>query len=135
LIAALASQSTHPHSLAIVASLKLRGPVVAVSDYREIPGCGIEGTVHGHRVQLGSATWVDTTTSKNALETETGSLTHLAVDGHYRGAFLFNNTVPAATQAMLQDLSGTYELALLSGDNAREGGNFRQLLGPKAILH
>jgi Cu+-exporting ATPase len=64
-----------------------------------------------------------------------GSVVCLAIDGKLRGAFILANAVRPETDEMLRDLSGRYDLALLSGDNEKERERFRSLFGDDAALH
>ena len=64
-----------------------------------------------------------------------GSVVCLAIDGTLRGEFLLANTVRPETDQLLRRLAGRYELALLSGDNAKERERFRSLFGSNAALH
>ena len=64
----------------------------------------------------------------------TGSEVHLAIDGTYRGAFAVEGTLRPDAGRMLGTLARDTELALLSGDNAREQERFAGLLGDRAQL-
>jgi len=57
LIGSLARYSTHPNSLRIARSLAFTP--LPVTGFRETPGGGIEGEVAGHKILLGSRTWVE----------------------------------------------------------------------------
>jgi len=56
-IAALARQSTHPLSKAIVKFLQIPHPAI-IQTFREEPGAGIEGMVHGDLIALGTKSFV-----------------------------------------------------------------------------
>ncbi|MDR3458234.1 MAG: heavy metal translocating P-type ATPase metal-binding domain-containing protein [Verrucomicrobiae bacterium] len=55
-IGSLARDSTHPNSVRITKSLSFAP--LPVTGFRETPGAGIEGEVSGHKILLGSRTWV-----------------------------------------------------------------------------
>jgi P-type Cu2+ transporter len=56
--AALAAGSSHPLARALAEGAKVAGIAPAtVTDIREVPGHGIEGSLHGSRVRLGRADW------------------------------------------------------------------------------
>ena len=59
-LAALATRSTHPLAQALAGHAAARA-TLPVSDIRETPGAGIEGTVNGRRIRLGSASFCGTT--------------------------------------------------------------------------
>jgi Cu+-exporting ATPase len=128
-IAALAAQSTHPLSKAIVAWAGgvTTAPVLA---YKEIPGQGIEGIVSGDLITMGSAEFV--------LQKETGeantALVYLAIEEKSVGKFKFRNHYRPEIPALLSTLKDQYQLAVLSGDNSSEKNYLRGLLGNEAIL-
>lgn len=147
-IQSLAAQSTHPLSITLAEALQPRDrkdPNTAtppVFSFLEIPGRGLEGRVAGHEFWLGSEAWLKSrgATDIDSLSGEPvgvagGSKVHVAIDTRYRGAFQISSTVRPETDRLLRELAGSYEVALLSGDNERERERFVALLGPKSHLH
>jgi Cu+-exporting ATPase len=139
LVRALAGQSTHPLAARVVNWLGAETPGAGVTDFRELPGNGVEANVAGRRVALGSARFIAQHTDQ-ALEfpeagATAGSCVHVALDGAYRGCFVIASSVRPETAALLKQLSLGHELALLSGDNERDRDCFRELFGPQAGLH
>jgi Cu+-exporting ATPase len=160
-VAVLAKQSTHPYSTRIHTWISGAGlgqsqtpgepeggatndprfpgnaaDATPVEEFHETPGCGVEGVVAGRRIRLGSAAWFSALGVKvpdTARLDETTA--HLALDGCYRGRFLFGNALRPETESLLAQLATRVDLALLSGDNARECERFRRLFGPRAHLH
>jgi len=131
----LARQSSHPHSVRIAGSLANGHSPEPVESFAETPGCGIEGEVQGRRIQLGSRAWIEGCgMAVPDLEMPHGSVSWLAINGSVRGAFMLGNLLRPETETMLGRLSRGYELALLSGDNARERVRFARLFGPGACL-
>ncbi len=143
---ALATPSTHPYARRIVAAIAANdlasgaglasddrqgatdtnSPPAAVSEYRELPGQGIEGSLGGRRFWLGARAWLESrgvSVPSDALP-RVGA-THLAVDGVYRGRFEFASMIRPQTGSMLGELGDRYELALLSGDTAGDRDRFR----------
>ena len=155
-VGSVARHSTHPQAVRIgqaLAGVAATGPV---AEFVETPGCGIEGRVAGHEVRLGSRAWLERcgVVTSEALGANAGpdgesssapqvpgtaqangSEVCLAIDGKLRGAFTLANAVRPETDEMLRELSGRYELALLSGDNEKERERFRSLFGDDAALH
>ena len=143
-IGSLARHSTHPNSVRIARSITC-APLL-VTGFKEIPGCGIDGEVAGHRILLGSRNWVGqasrpppTSFSKDgdrrdACPTVAGSCVFVAIDGVLRGEFKLENSLRPKVAELLSQLGGNYELALLSGDNEREAARFQKLFGGRAIL-
>ena len=140
-VAALASHSTHPHSVRIREALEPQAPgapppAETVTDFRETPGRGVEGMVGGHRLRLGSRGWLaESGVAVPDLSLPPGSAVWLACDGNFKGAFVLANTLRPETDRLLEQLGQDYELALLSGDNERERVRFQALFGPRARLH
>lgn len=85
---------------------------------------------------MGSATWLESQDMEvNAAERAPGSSVHLAIDGEYRGCFKLGSALRDETAALIRNLSGRYDLALLSGDNAKERARFEGLFGKSDHLH
>jgi Cu+-exporting ATPase len=60
------------------------------------------------------------------------STVHVAIDGRYRGCFVFETTLRPEVESLAAALRGRYQLILLSGDQGREAERFRSLLGEGA---
>jgi len=144
----LTKHSTHPYSVRIgeaLGSTEEERGLEPVRSFRETTGCGIEGTVAGHEIRLGSAAWLELVTPKESRPHETtkgstkvlpaGSSVSVEIDRQARGCFVLASAVRPQTERLLKDLAADYELALLSGDNEKERTRFRQWLGPSAHLH
>ena len=98
-IASLARHSTHPNSIRIARSLPVAR--LPVHNFKETPGCGIEGRIYGHKIQIGSMAWLEkcsvvcssrgdeaqTVAGENSEPPHVGSYAHLVIDGVLRGAF------------------------------------------------
>lgn len=146
LVASLARHSTHPHAARISQTLETDHSLAPVRSFVEIPGCGIEGKIGGHKVLLGSQKWLETkgARSRGSHEAEnplphvgdcTGSRVHVAIDGICRGQFSLANPLRPGIGKVIRELGGSYELALLSGDNEKERERFRAFFGDDARLH
>jgi Cu+-exporting ATPase len=59
----------------------------------------------------------------------------VAIDGQYRGAFRLANPLRPEIKGLIRNLTGRYNLALLSGDHAKERERFRALFPDDAQLH
>jgi len=128
-LAALAAQSTHPLSKAIVqwSGISNTNKVMA---YKETPGYGIEGIVEGQLVSLGSKAFV-THQKSNVSD---GSVVYVAFEDEMMGRFSFRNQYRENIPQLLSQLSNQYHIAILSGDNAGEKLFLQDLLGPRAVL-
>jgi Cu+-exporting ATPase len=65
---------------------------------------------------------------------EAGSSVFVAIDGRYRGVFRFENALRPEVEEWIGRLGRHYQLALLSGDNAREAARFGKIFGARAEL-
>lgn len=145
--------STHPLPVRIGEAIKQHHFPEPVRSFLETPGCGMEGSVDGHEIWMGSAAWlegrgVQTSSSSSSsysngdadsrtttrTTTNKGSVVHVAVDGKYRGHFVMASAVRPETGRLVGGLSRDCEVALLSGDNEKERGTFAALFGPAARL-
>jgi len=154
----LTRHSTHPNAARISESFGGKYFPELVSAFTETPGCGIQGRVSGHEIWLGAQAWLESrgvvveqasrlfsapdgsrsneaVNRQDACASKHGSTVHVAIDGHYRGAFVLSSTLRPDAGQMVRKLAGRYELALLSGDNERERDRFRSLFGSDAKLN
>ena len=137
----LVRHSTHPHAVRIGRSFAGRHFPETVGSFLELPGCGIEGSVCGHEIWLGSPAWLrarGVVIPEGGVESpgqSVGSLVGLSLDGSYRGAFALANSLRPETAHLLEDLAGQYDLALLSGDNEKERQRFEGFFGEAGRLH
>jgi Cu+-exporting ATPase len=124
LVASLAQHSSHPLSRALADALPVDGPA-DVDGFREVPGEGIEGTVSGHTVRLGSSRFV-----AGSGEPPPGR-SHVAVevDGSARGMFVAQTRLREGLEDVFASLRGRYRLGLLSGDTAGDRTMLQGVLG------
>ncbi len=144
--------STHPLPVRIGEAIKRDHFPEPVRSFLETIGCGMEGSVDGHEIWMGSATWLESRGARvwskthpqqercDPLESSEvaaagaaltaalpGSVVHVAIDGKYRGCFRLTSAVRPATEELIHALKGDCEIALLSGDNERQLRQFREL--------
>lgn len=135
-VAALCRQSTHPYArrIASVMGLSERGGDVA--GFEEQPGKGMRALVGGRTVVAGSRAWAESHgVSGEWPEVPTGSAVYLGIEGRACGVMVLTNRLRPRVDSLLETLSGRYEMALLSGDNAHERDRFQALFGERARLH
>jgi P-type Cu+ transporter len=124
--------STHPLAVRIGEAIKHEYFPEPVRSFLETSGCGMECSVAGHEIWMGSAAWFAT---RNIAEpTAEGSVVHVAIDGKYRGHFALTSAVRSETNLLVAGLRGRVRVSLLSGDNENERERFASLLGPEAEL-
>jgi Cu2+-exporting ATPase len=125
--AALAAQSTHPLSLAIVRAAKERNlaPAGAAGQVENVPGLGVRAVLNGAAVSLGSARFmeqekVDVSALKAAgdrLADAGRSLTYVAAGGRAIGVLGITDAVrPSSPAAVRELLAMGVEAVLLTGD-------------------
>ncbi len=126
-IAVLASHSTHPMSKAIAAWASQNDlKNSSVSNFKEIPGKGIEGIVEGDRLKLGSSFFVQKTEKGSGLD----SAVFISVNDQLLGRFGFRNHYRNQVPAIMKRLKKLgYPISILSGDNAGEKEYLESLLG------
>ena len=114
----VANSSTHPLSRSIVAYLKEKstGNDFELLNFHETSGEGIEGTVNGINVRIGSSsfTHLEAKTASN----ETAS--HISFDGNYFGKFIFESEFRPGILPLLTELNNTMTLHVLSGDKDKD---------------
>ena len=87
---------------------------------------------------LGGEGWGEGECSSNYPQTDhspTGSAVHVAINGQYRGCFHLASAMRPEADRLIGQLARDYELALLSGDNAKERERLAGVFGPNAPLH
>jgi Cu+-exporting ATPase len=125
--------STHPLPVRIGEAIKRDYFPELVRSFLETPGCGMEGSVAGHEIWMGSAAWFAT---RNIVAAKCNdSAVHVALDGKYRGSYLLTSALRPETARLVAGLNGNCEVALLSGDNEKERGRFAEVFGAEAQLH
>lgn len=111
LAGALARQSRHPLARAVARAAEGLA-VPHVSDVSEMPGFGLEATLDGHQVRLGSRRW----TGVDDAPAATGPELWLARADAPAVRFAFADTLRPDAKETAQTLAASYDLRLLSGD-------------------
>jgi Cu+-exporting ATPase len=141
-IAALAAQSLHPLSKALLAHLNERTRI-PVKKFKELPGKGIDGFVDSRRISIGSPAFVASLSPAAAGltpaftgGTSPSAITRIAVaiDGRLLGSFGFSSHYREGLSGLISRLSPRWPLSVLSGDTAREQPYLSDLFGPAARL-
>jgi heavy metal translocating P-type ATPase len=124
LAASLDQVSPHALARALVHAARERGLDLPLPDgAEETPGEGVEGTVEGMRVAVGSARWLDSRgyvngLSRPALEGEDTSVVHVGAQGRSVGAVVLADRLRDDAKALTQALhdGGISHVALVTGD-------------------
>lgn len=123
-VAAIAALSRHPASLAMAA---LSSPaLVAVEDFREVAGQGIEGRAGGSFYKLGRKTW-----ARGAGEADGGEATAwLSRNGRPAGSIVIRDDLRPGSAEAIRDLNRMgLSVEVLSGDRRDEVSRIAGALG------
>jgi P-type Cu+ transporter len=115
----LTGYSTHPMSVLISKSLTI-STEVDVTDFKEIPGKGIQATINGELIKIGSAAFVGF--GKNIEEVS--SRVFVSINDNILGYFRIKTSLRKNIKVMLDRL-GDKCIALLSGDNETDKAQMR----------
>ncbi|OXB04791.1 heavy metal translocating P-type ATPase [Flavobacterium pectinovorum] len=99
---------------------------IKTDDFQEITGKGIQAIIQNKQIQIGSAEFVRNSVSDTS-EIEKTSL-HIKIDNVYYGRFVFKNQYREGLQELFLELSKTYQIKVLSGDNDGERENLEAIL-------
>jgi Cu+-exporting ATPase len=95
-----------------------------INDFEEITGQGIQATIDGVILKIGSANFVERNEDSNVQQTSV----HVNINGVYCGKYIFNNQYREGLAALFQQLSLHYKIIVLSGDNEGERTSLEHLL-------
>ncbi len=145
LAASLDQVSQHVIAEALVGAARERGlPLAVPVDVREEPGAGLEGTVDGRRVALGSYAWISERTGPASwsghvlrrMTYEGTTSVFVAIDGVLRGALLFGDDVRTDTPKALRRLreAGIERMVMVTGDRSDVATTIGAVLGIDSVL-
>ena len=128
LAASLAGRSDHPVSLAIAeAHARQRGCVLPVTDFKALPGRGVEGRIDGGLYRLGNQRLMEElgfasaalAEKRSALERQGKTVVYLADETQVLAFFAVADTVRESSREAIGELHALgVKTALLTGDNA-----------------
>ena len=134
----LEQASSHPLARVVASAAESRsGTLPAPSSVVEMAGQGVEGTVDGRLVHVGSRTYVaahapaGAAAATAARRAGTGLMSFVAVDGRLAGVLHFADTLRPDVGALLTRLRGlgVSHLLLLSGDHAATAREVAERVG------
>ncbi|WP_159800839.1 heavy metal translocating P-type ATPase metal-binding domain-containing protein [Flavobacterium sp. MK4S-17] len=94
-----------------------------VYDFEEVTGKGIQGRAGHYFIKIGSALFTGYE-GQQSLQTNV----HIAVNNHYLGRFVFDNSYREGLEQLFAGLGKNYTLKILSGDNEGELEALKELL-------
>jgi Cu+-exporting ATPase len=95
-----------------------------VDAFEEITGKGIHAQIFGYQIQIGSASFVEKPEDNSIQQTSV----HIKINGVYYGKYIFNNQYREGLEELFKNLSGKYQIKVLSGDNEGERSTLEKLL-------
>ena len=95
-----------------------------IIDFEEITGKGIQANIDGIQVRVGSADFV----GKNEDNTIQQTSVHIKINEVYCGKYIFNNQYREGLVKLFKELSHTYQIKVLSGDNEGERTSLESIL-------
>ena len=122
--------SGHPLSQALYRELAPFN-IVPLDDFEEHLGEGLEGRAADQHIRVGSSRFV----RGAAQEGEEGSEVHFSSNDTYKGRFIIHNSYRDGSRELFRQLEGTYDLAVLSGDNESERASLEDLLPPLTPMY
>ncbi len=126
-VSALASQSGHPLSKALVKELGRNQ--LTVQGFRDHTGKGIEGMVNGVLYSLGSYAYL--TAQEGSSE---GTRVYVAKGKRISGYFSFRNHYRDTVNELLRDLRTELKISVISGDNPGERQALEKLAGRNTTI-
>jgi Cu+-exporting ATPase len=133
IIRSAARQSSHPLSRIIAGSFTA-GEALPVRGFTETSGKGLEASVDGHSIRMGSSAFISQGMSDAVPGT--GTRVHVMMNGMLRGYFSVSNDYREGLDRMADELSKDgYAMHILSGDNDQERQNLELHFGKDVPMH
>lgn len=136
LAASLEAVSEHPLGTAITAYGKAQNRQLAeVSEFKALPGMGLQGKVNGHTVLIGNAKLLaklnlTVSSAQAALVADGKTVMSLVVDGHLSALIAVADAIrPSSPAAVAQLQSMGLDVVMLTGDNAQTAQAIAKQLG------
>ena len=114
--------STHPIANSILEAYGKDEPV-ALSEYQEIPGYGIQAQTAGRKILAGNAKLMEAERIAYTPCEKTGTKVYVAVDGSYQGCILISDELKTDSKSAIAALkrAGVRKTVMLTGDNETIG--------------
>ena len=128
-------QSAHPLSKIIAAWLQLgKEKPVAVEQFKEYAGKGMEATVNNVHIKMGSANFINQF-NKSAVTYDTGTHVHVMINNVHMGRFNISNQYRSGIKDSVNQLGNKkFDCYVLSGDNDAEKENLLNIFGKNVPL-
>jgi Cu+-exporting ATPase len=103
---------------------------IKINDFEEITGKGIQATIDGIQIQIGSADFIGRSTENSIQQTSV----HIKINDIYYGKYIFNNQYREGLGTLFKNLSTQYQIKVLSGDNEGERDTLSAILPKETEL-
>ncbi|GHA24043.1 ATPase [Salinimicrobium marinum] len=121
--------SNHPLSRTLY-SMLAEYDIVALDEYTETIGKGMEASHQHQKMKVGSAHFVGDNTSQPSLNTAV----HISSNNEYKGRYIFYNEYREGVSDLFSEFGKEYHISILSGDNEGEKERLRKLLPKKTEM-
>jgi Cu+-exporting ATPase len=125
----LVVQSAHPYSR-LISRLWGSDQRKLLTQFQEIAGSGLKGMIDNHWVLVGNRAFVDAKREADSVE---GSV-WVRIDDQILGYFTVKQEYRSGLEQFVRNLSKTFRLALLSGDNNKEAVQLRTIFGESVSM-
>lgn len=106
-----------------------------IDDFEEIAGKGIQASIEGNRVLIGSYEFITqnshllvSSPSLSGRVVEGNTSVHIKINEEYCGKYIFNNQYREGLAELFEKLSQNYQIKVLSGDNEGERATLESIL-------
>ena len=130
-IRSLAKQSTHPLSKRLYLLID-SDQIDEVTDFIEVIGKGLQGTINGYRITLGSAQLI--LPDENIEERPISSRIFVKIDDRYRGFFNLPHHYRQGIREMINKLKNRFKIFMITGDNDSERENLVKIFSNNHFL-
>lgn len=144
LAAAVEQCSEHPLAEAIVADARSKGILIPdVDQFQAIPGSGVQGSVNGDWIQIGTQRWFkelgiateDWIPQKTTLETAGKTVVWIARNGSLCGLIAIADVLKSSSPNVVRILQSMgLEVVMLTGDNALTAAAIAQQAGIQKVM-
>ena len=121
-IKSILKNSNHPLSRMLYNFLKAEN-ANQISNFKEVLGKGIQGTVNKKQYKIGSLSFVN-----NITEIDTQTAVYITINDELKGKYTFQNQYRKGISSIFKSLSKHYKLSILSGDNDGERTHLKTIL-------
>ncbi len=102
-----------------------------VDDFKEVVSMGLIGKVDGREIKIGSSNFVLDSKAENHSEF---TAVYISIAGKEKGRFVMSNQYRTGLNDLIDSLALTYELHVLSGDNAAEKSTLERIFPKNSNL-